>query len=165
MHRKRSAEQAMIRQLKREGAAARSQVSAQFCNQIMRAVDVQRRQHVVETAVSWRQVARAPLVAALTLAAAFLAALGVVWRPAPTLVQQNAIQHNATTVQVPAAVPAEVVTAGLPVEDLFSAQTAAVQSLSAWQASANPLDEFQHDAQLAGQMALSALPLSEMVTD
>jgi hypothetical protein len=155
----------MIRQLKREGAAARSQRSKQLCDKILRCVDGQRRKQEIEMTVSRMRVPRATRVAALTSAAAFLVGLGVVLRPAPPLAQQKTSQHNATAAQLPSAAPVKVAAAAKPAEDLFAAPTAAVESLTAWQACANPLDEFQHDAQLAGQMALSTLPLSEMATD
>ena len=48
---------------------------------------------------------------------------------------------------------------------LTSTTAVAVESWSTLQQSVNPLDEWDHDARLAEQMALSTLPLSTIAAD
>ena len=143
----RSTRRAMAARLRREGFAAHEESDARLQQRIMDAIDSEPVPRPGAASAPAAGRGRATwLAVALTVAAAVVIVAGYGLRQElqpPKLVQQ----------------PVE--TAG----DVFAAPAVAMESLTELQASIDPLDELSHDAQLAGQMALSTLPMSASGTD
>jgi len=154
----------MVRRLKREGASARSQFDQPLCDRIMRAVDGVEQEREAHQRESFRRK-RVSRAAMAVVAVALLVGIGLNMRPDAQVTQREMPRANVHLAASPNTVPVAVSRPEIPADDLFSAPAVAMDSLSALQADANPLDEFTHDAQLAGQMALSALPWSGLATD
>ena len=172
-------EQTMIRRLKREGAAARSEFSAPLCARIMQAVDEAQQARGAAhpgriVALPARDLARGgnpirryQLPIAVTAAAALLAGLGYWAWTVSELPQPAAVRGSQTapaTTYNPSFANAEAQT-DEPTITLFSTTSVAVESWAAIQENADPLDELSHDANLAGQMVMAAIPLAGQAGD
>lgn len=182
-------EPAMIRQLKREGRGAHAEFNQPLCDRIMQAVDgVRQDREAARTALAHPRSMGCPArveprsekpaprftlaigISAAT-AAALLLGLWSSWpagQPQQDLATAQTEQARGIPVAINLTSPpavAETELAQQPADDLFSAPAVAAASLSSLQQQVNPMDELSHDAELAGQMALSTLPLSAMGTD
>jgi len=143
----RNTRRAMAARLRREGFAAHEEDHSPLQQRIMEAIDAEPVPQFIaknNPAASRRRATW--LTAALSVAAVVAGLTGYVMGPAP---------------QPPRLVREPAETTG----DVFSAPAAALESLTELQARIDPLDELSHDAQLAGQMVLSTLPLSATGTD
>lgn len=167
-----SAEQAMVRCLKREGARQRSKSNQPLCDRIMEAVDDRRESHPAhQTAVvRSRSLRRAWMLLGLaTLAASLLVGLGLLGSVEPrreaatTLTGQGRGDVGSKPPLFGSIVEEKPVVQS--VDYVTSTSAVAVESWTTLQESVNPLDELGHDAQLAGQMALATLPLSALEAD
>ena len=172
-------EQAMIRRLKREGAAARSEFSEPLCRRILQAVDEAQQARGAANpgrivALPARDLARggnplrrSQLPIAVTAAAALLAGLGY-WAWTVSELPQPAAVRSSQTAPATSYNPSFANTAAQtdePATSLFSATTVAVESWAALKENADPLAELNHDAKLAGQMVMAAIPLADQAGD
>jgi hypothetical protein len=155
-------EQKMLRRLKREGTAARSEQSDPLCRRIMEAIDEKPRPSTSKGVTHWRVA----LGAAVCVAATLLLGLGIfVAIPNGTEPRQPTVRVELAPPVVAVARPPDLTPAApgsadeQPADSLFSPTATAVQTWTAFQEAADPLAELNHDARLAGQMVLAALPV------
>ncbi|MCE9555807.1 MAG: hypothetical protein K8T91_20865 [Planctomycetes bacterium] len=168
----RSDEQAMVRRLKCEGARERSKGSQLLCDRIMEAVDDRRECHSAhQTAVVRpRSLRRAwTVLGTATVAASLLVGLGLLGSVEPrketATTQAGKGRGDAGSKPPLFGLEAEAKPVVQSADYVTSTTDVAVESWTTLQQSVNPLEELDHDALLAGQMALATLPLSALETD